>query len=100
MFVHAVFFWLKPGVGDDVRARLTEDCTTYLRKIPSVRHVWWGRPAMTPRDVVDNSYDLGLCVVLDDAKGLEDYQVHPLHKEFVARNKEHWKRLQAYDFVA
>ena len=57
-----------------------------------------GRPAMTPRDVVDNSYDVGLCVVLDDAAGHDVYQDHPLHKEFIARNKPNWKRVQVYDF--
>ena len=40
---------------------------------------------MTPRDVVDNSYDVGLCVVLDDSAGHDVYQEHPLHKEFIAQ---------------
>ena len=26
-------------------------------------------------------------------------QVHELHKEFIARNKEQWERVQIYDFV-
>ena len=53
---------------------------------------------MTPREVVDNSYDVGLCVVLDDSAGHDVYQVHPLHNEFIARNKENWARVQVYDF--
>ena len=53
---------------------------------------------MTPRDVVDNSYGVGLTVVLDDVKGHDVYQEHPLHKEFIARNKPNWKRVQIYDF--
>lgn len=98
MFVHMVFFWLKQGTPDAAGAQLLDDCQTYLGKIPSVRHVWAGRPAMTPRDVVDNSYDVGLCVALDDAAGHDVYQEHPLHKEFIARNKPNWQRLQIYDF--
>ena len=98
MFVHVVYFWLNPGTPETPRQQLVADCTTYLGKIPTVRHLWAGRPAMTPRDVVDNSYDVGLCVVLDDEPGHAVYQEHPLHKEFIARNKPNWKRVQVYDF--
>ena len=99
MFVHVVYFWMQPGASDAARRQLAEDCQAYLAKIPTVRHIWSGRPAMTPRDVVDNSYDVGLCVVLDDSAGHDVYQQHPLHKEFIARNKPQWKRVQVYDFV-
>ena len=99
MFVHAVYFWMKPGSTDAARQQLVADSKEYLGKIPAVRHLWVGRPAMTPREVVDNSYDVGLCVVLDDSAGHDVYQVHELHKEFIARNKEQWDRVQIYDFI-
>ena len=98
MLVHMVFFWVKPDAPESARQQLREDCTAMLSKIESVRHLWAGRPAMTPREVVDNSYDVGLCVVLDDQAGLDVYQVHPLHKEFLARHKPHWSRIVVYDF--
>ena len=98
MFVHTVYFWMRDGAGDASRRQLLEDCKSYLGKIPTVRHLWAGAPAMTPRDVVDNSYGVGLTVVLDDAAGHDVYQEHPLHKEFIARNKPNWKRVQVYDF--
>ncbi len=99
MFIHVVYFWMKPGSTDAARQQLVADSKEYLGKIPTVRHLWVGRPAMTPREVVDNSYDVGLCVVLDDSAGHDVYQVHELHKEFIARNKEHWDRVQIYDFT-
>jgi hypothetical protein len=98
MFLHVVYFWMNDGVPDSARQQLVQDCRDYLGKIPTVRHLWSGRPAMTPRTVVDNSYDVGLCVVLDDAAGHDVYQEHPLHQDFIARNKPHWKRVQVYDF--
>ncbi len=98
MFIHNVFFWLNPEASDADRREFLADCTGLLGKIPEVRHIWAGWPAMTPRDVVDNSYDVGLCVVLDDAKAHDAYQVHPEHKEFIARWKRFWKRVQVYDF--
>src|SRR4051812_30734439 len=98
MFVHIVFFWLRDGATDEARAQLLHDSESLLRKIPSVRNLWVGKPAMTPREVVDNSYDVGLTAVLDDSAGHDVYQEHPLHKEFIARNKPNWKRVQIYDF--
>lgn len=98
MFVHVVLFWLKPGTPDAAKRQLVQDCEGLLKKVPGVRQLWAGRAAMTPREVVDNSYDVGLCVVLDDRQGHDVYQDHALHKEFIARNNEHWKRVQVYDF--
>lgn len=98
MFVHVVYFWTKVGTPESAKRQLIDDCRKYLGDIPAVRHLWTGRPAMTPRDVVDNSYDVGLCVVLDDSAGHDLYQDHPLHKEFIARNKPSWERVQVYDF--
>lgn len=100
MFIHTVFFWMKPGSTDAARKQLIEDAKSYLGKIPTVRQLWAGPPAMTPREVVDNSYDVGLTVVLDDSAGHDVYQVHDLHLQFIARNKEKWARVQIYDFFA
>src|SRR5688500_136426 len=47
MFVHVVLFWLNDGAPEGARAQLGEECQTYLAKIPTVRQLWTGRPAMT-----------------------------------------------------
>ena len=98
MFIHVVLFWLKPNAPAAAREQVIADARSLLAKIPSVKHLWVGEAAMTPREVVDNSYDVGLCVALDDAKGHDVYQEHPLHLEFIARNKPSWNRVQVYDF--
>ena len=100
MFVHVVLFWMNENAPEGARQQLAEDCEQYLAKIPTVRQLWAGRPAMTPREVVDNSYDVGLCVVLDDDAGHDVYQIHDLHKQFIDRNKPNWRRVQIYDFRA
>ena len=97
MFVHCVYFWLKPGTPAEERRLLLNDCEDILSEIPTVRHIWSGMPADRPRDVVDSSYDVGLCVVFDDVKGHDVYQTHPKHDEFINRHKQHWKRVQIYD---
>jgi hypothetical protein len=98
MFIHTVYFWLSEDADDSTRASMQKDCVELLSKIPSVRHVWSGQPAMTPRDIVDNTYTIGLSVALDDSKGHDEYQVHPMHLEFAGRYKRYWKKVQVYDF--
>ena len=98
MFIHTVYFWLNDDAGDAARQQLLTDCTELLGKIPTIRHCWAGRPAMTPREVVDNTYAVGLTTVFDNAAGHDAYQVHELHKQFIERNKKHWKKVQIYDF--
>jgi len=98
MFIHVVLFWLKPNAPAAAREQVRADAQSLLSKIPAVRHLWTGEAAMTPREVVDNSYDVGLCVALDDKAGHDAYQEHPLHLEFIARNKASWARVQVYDF--
>lgn len=98
MFVHVVLFWLKKNTPESARQQLLSDCQALLARIPTVRQLYAGDPAMTPRPVVDNSYAVGLCVILEDAAGHDVYQEHALHKEFIARNREHWERVQVYDF--
>jgi hypothetical protein len=99
MFIHHVNFFLKAGSGDEVAKQLIADCRKYLSDIPTVRQLWAGPPAMTPRDVVDNSYDVGLCVIFDDTSGHDVYQTHPRHDEFIERNKAHWAKVIVRDFL-
>ena len=99
MFIHQVCFWFKEGVPDAAKAQLIEDCRKYLGAIPTVRQVWAGPPHLSPREVVDNSYHVGMLVLLDDSAGHDVYQTHALHLEFAARNKQHWERVRVLDFV-
>src|SRR5688572_7219253 len=58
MFVHVVLFWMKEDAASGAREQLKRDCEQLLAKIPGARQCWAGHPAMTPREVVDNSYDV------------------------------------------
>ena len=100
MFIHYVNFWLKAGSSSEVQQKLVNDCRTILSAVPGVQHIWAGPPAMTPRDVVDNSYDVGLCIVFPDKAAHDVYQTHPMHDEFIGKNKSHWERVVVRDFIA
>lgn len=99
MFVHTVYFWLNEDSPADASENLIADCKDILKRVSTVRKLWAGPPANTPRDVVDNSYACGLTVLFDNVAGHDVYQDHPLHLEFIERNRAHWKRVQVYDYL-
>ena len=100
MFVHVVFFWMKPDAPPAHREQLLADCLSFLSGIPGVVAFDAGRPAMTPREVVDNTYDVGLLTVFADKAAHDAYQVHPLHLQFIERNKANCDRVKIYDFAS
>lgn len=95
--VHHVFFWLKnPGSKEDLN-KLLEGLRT-LSKIETVRSLRIGVPATTEkRDVVDNSYSASELMLFDDLVGQDAYQVHPIHKKFVADCSHLWEKVVVYD---
>jgi hypothetical protein len=99
MFIHHVYFWLKAGTPAAAKDSLVADCRSLLNRIPGVEQLWAGTPAETSRDVVDNSYSVGLAVVFADAAAHDVYQKHALHLEFIERNKARWERVRVYDFT-
>lgn len=98
--VHHVFFWLKnPDSGEDL-AKLIAGLRT-LADIESVRGIHIGVPADTEqRGVVDGSYSASELLFFDDVEGQNAYQVHPIHKQFVADCEHLWERVVVYDVKA
>lgn len=99
MFVHVVLFWMKPDAPAAHQEQLLADCRELLAPIPGLAFFDVGRPAMTPREVVDNSYHVGLLTVFIDKAAHDAYQTHPSHLKFIERNKANWDRVKIYDFV-
>jgi hypothetical protein len=98
MLIHSVYFWLKPTAPAGEREKLARSCVELLGKIPTVKQIWAGPPAATPkREIIDDSYAVGLTVILDDMPAHDVYQEHPLHLQFIAKHKEHWARVQIFD---
>lgn len=98
MFVHVVLFWLSKDTPAAARDQMRKDAVELLRQIPTVEHIFAGVPANTPRDIVDNSYDLGLCVVFENSADHDAYQVHLLHKQYIAQYAKYWSKIEAFDF--
>jgi hypothetical protein len=98
MFSHVVIFWTdpqNPKAADELIAGVEK----YLRPIPGVLHFHVGKMATSPRPVVDQSYQVALNLVFPSKKAQDDYQVHPLHIDFVEKVfKQACKRVVVYDF--
>jgi hypothetical protein len=98
MFSHVVIFWTdpqNPNAADELIAGVEK----YLRPIPGVLHFHVGKMATSHRPVVDQSYQVALNLVFPSKKAQDDYQVHPLHIDFVEKVfKQACKRVVVYDF--
>ena len=98
MFSHVVIFWTKPEIPGSTDALLA-GAEKYLRPIPGVRSYHIGRMVGSHRDVVDQSYQVALNLQFDSKQAQDDYQVHPLHLEFVEKAfKPNCARVVVYDF--
>ena len=98
--VHHVFFWLKNPDSKDDLARLLTGLRT-LAGIEMVKGIHIGVPADTEqRGVVDGSYHASEILLFDDVAAQNAYQVHPIHKKFVADCEHLWQRVVVYDVKA
>jgi hypothetical protein len=98
MFSHVVIFWTDPQ-NPNAADELIVGVEKYLRPIPGVLHFHVGKMATSHRPVVDQSYQVALNLVFPSKKAQDDYQVHPLHIDFVEKVfKRACKRVVVYDF--
>jgi len=98
MFSHVVIFWTdleNPRAADE----LIEGANKYLKPIPGVLQFHVGKMVPSHRPVVDQSYQVALNLVFPDKKAQDDYQMHPLHVQFVdGVFKRVCKKVVVYDF--
>jgi hypothetical protein len=97
MLIHTVIFWLKKDLTEDQKVEFTNEVKT-LGEISSVESFHLGTPAPTPkRPVIEDSYDYAITVVLKDMDAHDDYQVDPIHLDFIDKCKDMWERVVIYD---
>ena len=65
MHIHNVYFWLKQDL-DRAAVDAFEQGLAELAGDPEIKSGYFGRPAGTERDVVENSYDYGLVFLFED----------------------------------
>ncbi len=97
-FVHAVYFWLKKD-NPVLLKEFKEVALPKLATVPSIKNVYWGPSAGTPREVVDNTYDMSWIVTFDSAAEQDEYQVDPIHLEFVKKYESLFDQVKVYDSI-
>lgn len=98
MFSHVVIFWTNPA-NPNAADELIAGAKKYLAPIPGALSFHIGKMAPSHRPVVDQTYQVALNLVFSDKKAQDDYQVHPLHLEFVEKVfKPNCARVVVYDF--
>lgn len=99
MFSHVVIFWTDPAQ-PNATEQLIAGVDRYLKPIPGLLHFHVGKMASSPRPVVDQSYQVALNLVFPNQQAQDDYQVHPLHVEFVEQVfKRVCVKVVIYDFA-
>jgi hypothetical protein len=97
MFVHSVYFWLKPDVTETERQQFIRGVHS-LATVGTVRHGWTGKPADTDRPIIDRTYSYAMVLVFDNKVGHDAYQVDPIHTVFLDELKHLWVQVKIYDF--
>ncbi len=100
-FVHTVFFWLnKP---DNLKDRKTfeDGVSTLLKQCKFISSSHIGIPADTAtRPVVDDSYTYCVVITFTSKEAHDNYQIDPVHTNFVENNKNLWNKVLVYDSVS
>ena len=76
---HVVLCWLKEPGNTEHRNQIIEVSKTFT-KIPGVLDVRVGKVIESNRSIVDDIFDVGILVVVLDAKRLQEYLDHPIHQ--------------------
>ena len=98
MFSHIVIFWTDPAQ-PNATTELIAGANKYLKDIPGLLHFHVGKMAGSHRPVVDQSYQVALNTVFTSKQAQDDYQVHPMHTDFVEKVfKPNCARCVVYDF--
>ncbi len=98
MFTHTVIFWTDPAIPNSTD-ELLSGAEKYLKPIPGALTFHAGRMAPSHRAVVDQTYQVGLCIQFHTKQAQDDYQIHPLHLEFIEKVfKRYCRRVVVYDF--
>ena len=99
MFSHVVIFWTDPN-NPTAADELIAGANKYLKPIPGVLHFHVGRMVASHRSVVDQSYQVALNLVFPNKKSQDDYQIDPMHVDFVEKVfKRVCTKVVVYDFA-
>jgi hypothetical protein len=99
MLAHNVFFALNDNSAA-ARKKLLDACRKYLTPHAGIVFFTCGTLAdELKRPVNDRDFDVGLHIIFADQAAHDRYQAAPLHHQFIAENKDNWKKVRVFDSV-
>ncbi|MGI8950101.1 MAG: Dabb family protein [Chitinophagaceae bacterium] len=98
VFIHHVFFWLKIPESKKDLQQLIEGLKK-LSNVTTIRQFHIGKPANTNRDVIERSYSISWLVLFDNETDQTDYQIDPIHLNFVKECSPLWSKVIVHDSV-
>ena len=77
---HVVLCWLKePGDRENIKKIIS--MTQSFQSIPGVLDAQAGRVVLSDRKIVDDSFDVGILIQVQDEAALQQYLDHPRHQK-------------------
>lgn len=96
-FVHVVYFWLHNPDSNEDRKEFESALNDFLNTSKYAKTNFIGVPAMTEREVVDNSYTYALIVSFPSKEEQDKYQAEEAHLKFIEDAKHLWSKVVVYD---
>ena len=96
---HVVVCWLKESGNKEDRQKIIETSRGFV-SIPGVIDVRAGSVIHSEREIVDSSFDVAIYLSFENEQELQEYLVHPVHKNAVKEIlKPHVRKIVVYDFI-
>lgn len=97
---HDVYFSLKDA-SPAGKKKLVDACKKYLSGHEGeVFYAAGARVESLKREVNDIEFDVALHIVFKDLASYDKYAVAPRHDQFIAENKDNWKKVRVFDGYA
>ncbi|MEO2063306.1 MAG: Dabb family protein [Christiangramia sp.] len=96
-FTHVVYFWLKNPDSVQDRKDFLVSLEKFLENSEYAKTKFIGKPAGTPREVVDGSFTFSLILTFPSAEIQDLYQKEPAHLKFIEESEHLWEKVVVYD---
>jgi hypothetical protein len=97
LLAHMVYFSLKDG-SPAAKEKLVAACKKHLSGHPGETFFAAGTLCEDlKREVNDLDFDVALHIVFKDRAAHDQYQTAPRHEQFIAENKDNWKKVRVFD---
>ena len=97
--IHVVLLWLNEPGNVEHRRELIEVSRSFA-SIPGIVSVKVGTPVASEREVVDDSFDVGVYLEFRSRDALDAYRSHPAHVQAIANTLQPLvAKSVVYDFV-